>query len=359
MRFWLIILFLFFSLTLTLTLTFSCGKYDENLNYSIASDSNSSSNSSSRFDYFTAAKAAGPVISPALISTDMFVKDIFNNDIVTKATWSSGGILYEIYQLIRDYQYPRDEGVIDGSNMYKAMHTVNSTYSSSSQCTTIADQSVSPPFNFGSDQIDQTYNCSYSDTSVSTPTSGGSNTYYTSLVRKEVGNESFVNVGWSYVGSNTTQNAMQGQFNTTTKQVKINLTYLVTYSSTNKYSVRIHVSGNTDTGLFTLRLSKCSISSGTTTCNSIAGYGYSKGSNYYLFKVLQGSSDPKYFCFASDTTETVMKSMSDSGSSTVPSNCTNYAANLPANYSTSGSDNPSSTNSFTGTGDYKTTLTWQ
>ncbi len=270
--------------------------------------------------------------------------------------FSSGYTMYEINNLIQDYVYPTDEGVIDASNMYKAMYEVASKFVSVSQsCTSMTDKSVSAVFNFGSDLLTQTYDCGL------TQTEGN---YRTSGVVKTSGTESFALIGWSYTesvtgGTKTTRNAMQGHYDTSTNDVSVNMAYLVDYPTDPDYSVRIYIRGNTITGLFSLKLVKYNTGGSVV---SISGYGYSRGSNYYLFKVTStGSSSDvtdAYYCFESSTTTAEIEAMADAGSGTVPANCTGYDTNLPTMYATDGSDSATVAGSFTGTGDYNTDLTY-
>jgi hypothetical protein len=192
--------------------------------------------------------------------------------------WATGNTLYEINNLIQDYIYPTDEGKIDASNMYKAMYAVGNIYTSvSQQCTTIPEQSVAAVFDFGADLLTQTYNCAL------TQTDGN---YRTSAVVKTSGTVSSALIGWSYTENSgdtkTTRNAMQGYFDSSTNQVIVNMAYLVNYPDNTYYSVRIHVDGYTTSGEFTLKLIKYGNSG---IIASIAGYGFSQGDDYYLFKV--------------------------------------------------------------------------
>jgi ABC-type glycerol-3-phosphate transport system substrate-binding protein len=70
--------------------------------------------SSASFDLFTTAEKATPVVIP-----------VTTTSVSVNATWSMGNTLYEIFQLIREYNNDRDNGKIDGSNMHKVLYDAN------------------------------------------------------------------------------------------------------------------------------------------------------------------------------------------------------------------------------------------
>jgi hypothetical protein len=126
--------------------------------------------------------------------------------------------------------------------------------------------------------------------------------------------------------------------------------------------VRTHVGGNTETHLFSLKLFKYGENNGIVTKISIAGYGYSEGDHYYLFRVatsgMNGDISNSYFCFPSATTEEEMMLMDDAGSQTVPAACADIESGLPENYNLDASEVPTSTSSFTGGGATRIELSW-
>ncbi|MBF0441269.1 MAG: hypothetical protein HQK54_05135 [Oligoflexales bacterium] len=161
-------------------------------------------------------------------------------------------------------------------------------------------------------------------------------------------------------GTKVTRNVIQGEMNVTPNQFKLNSTYWVDYSGNEGYSVRVYLDGNTATNLFKLKLTRLTGTMGT----SIGGYGYAKGDGkYFIFYVKQSgnSSTGAYYCFESDTTLAEVQAMFASapdGSATVPTNCTDLAAGLPAADTlydpnpTTSTNVPNAASDFTGKGTY-------
>ncbi|MBF0443767.1 MAG: hypothetical protein HQK54_17800 [Oligoflexales bacterium] len=151
------------------------------------------------------------------------------------------------------------------------------------------------------------------------------------------------------------------------KTLKLNSTYWVDYGSNNSYSVRLYLSGNIETHLFTLKLTKTGGTMGT----SIGAYGYAAGDGkYFLFQVKQGSvgsttvTDGGYYCFKSNVTLAEVKAMDSSGSATVPAACADLATGLPAASTlydpnpTTSINVPNAISDFTGKGDYGVGLSY-
>lgn len=298
-----------------------------------------------------AASATGPVITPAASMLGSSGLQPF------EANWQTGYVVYAIYGLIQEYVDSRDNGVIDGSNMYKAMHDAETYFNNGvDSCTTMTAQTVTSPFDFGTEDLGDEYDCIYNNTS-------GNYTY--SIATNTSAQPMRALIGTSVVETGqTTRTVYQVQYNETTKDLTVLSAYLVDYDDQDDYSVRIYISGNETTGLFTLKLVK---TGGLTNAISISGYGYgySTGSQYYLFKVSTNNFSGTnvtgtYYCFESSTTETEMKALDDAGvdSGSIPANCSTYEANLPStDYLTDQSDSPTLTTDFTGTGDYGIGLT--
>lgn len=322
-----------------------------------------SSGAGTSFSLFETTEEAGPIVTPTSASGNIIAA---KSDI-----WPSQTNLYAIYYLIREYVDSRDGGVVDGSNMYKAMYDatnyVNQAFENCLATTDdegetipsehiIPDQSIPSPFDFGDDLFTQTYDCAYTTTS-----SSSMGDYVYSFASKHVDNMYYTLMGWHITTSESSSpQVYQTQYDSTANTIKVNSAYLVDYVDRSAYAVRIHIDGNTQTGLFALKLFK--YNEGGLSL-SIAGYGYSKNNNYYLFRVTSPSSGPEgintaYYCFESDTTEEEMRAMEDAGSSAVPENCRGLEDNLPINYNTDASEVPTTTADFTGGGDTGIELTW-
>lgn len=333
--------------------------------------SSSSSNGGSAINFYDNAESVMPRVTASTATS------ISGN---MRATWSSGSNLYEVYQLIRSYEYPTDEGHVDGSNMHKSMFEAESNVDYAiEQCggTTNEDGSVTPsdylittqsiasPYDFGSDGLSQTYDCAFTTTETGTPVSGGETTYTKSMAVRQSGTAYYLTMGLYMTNDSAdSPSAMQVEYDTDANTITVNDAYLVNYTTGDKYAVRIFVDGDITTHLFSLKLLKGGWSESTQMENfiSIAGHGYAEGAgNYYLFKMTTsgiGSATNKYYCFASDTTEDEMMAMEDAGLDEVPAECADLEAGLPGNYAADSSAVPMSTDAFTGGGDYHTELSW-
>jgi hypothetical protein len=322
------------------------------------------SGSSSAFDLFSTAEKTLPAITPSVSSSSVAIDT---------ADWTTGHTLYSIYQLIRSYDNTTDNGKVDGSNMHKSLYDANTYVAMALQgCTNsdgtvvadhkITEQAITSPFDFGSELFTQTYNCAYTVNDTGTPSSGELTNYTKSFAVKYSGGIYSMLMGWyATQGTTTTPSVLQVESDTTANTIKINNAYLVDYGNSSEYAVRIHVEGNTQTHLFSLKLYQYGYNT-TTPANgtSIAGHGYSEGDGkYYLFRVTSYSdATPKYFCFASTTTEDQMKLLDDAGSPTVPTNCADLNAGLPDNYLNNASEVPTDATKFTGGGTSHIELTW-
>lgn len=316
------------------------------------------------FDLFTSAEDAGPVVTPTAVGGSIS-GDIVNPMITPKdAIWSSHYNLYEIFYLIREYVNSRDSGVIDGSNMYKAMYSaqeyVDETFETcaASDEHDITDQAITSPFDFGDDLFSQTYDCAFTTTETI-----GSVTYVKSLASKHIDETYYALIGSHTIEeSQSTSGVWQTQYDSESNTIKVNSAYLVDYDNDEKYSIRIYINGNTETGLFSLKLFKYDLSDQGAVTFSIAGYGYSKGTAYYLFRLTSaGETLPmpvtdRFFCFESETTQAEMGMMSDAGLASIPEACAILEEGLPSNLDVS--EVPTATDAFTGGGDYGIELSW-
>jgi len=179
-----------------------------------------SGSSGSSFDLFTTAEKAAPIVTPTTTSSVS----------INAANWTTGNTLYEIFQLIREYDNTRDNGVIDGSNMHKALYEAN-TYvtqaltgclTTANDGTVVADysiteQSITSPFDFGTDLFTQTYNCAYTTNETGT-IQGAPITYTKSFAVKYSGGVYQMLMGW-YAAQGTTTSPSVMQSNTTQQQM--------------------------------------------------------------------------------------------------------------------------------------------
>ena len=294
---------------------------------------------------FTASSEAGPKVVDAEFTASL-----------TSASWESGETLYEIYGLIREYDDSIHNGVIDGSNVYKAIHdaskSIDGTYNN---CQLAAEQTLASPFDFGGDNLAASYNCFFDSVSQS----NGNTYHFSGAARTSVDGISLdAMFGETTIeSSQTTRTVVQASFNMETSSIAVNQAYLVDYAGENDYAVRLYLRGNRDTGLFTLKLSK-GPGGGSGGGIAISGHGYAKGNKYYLFKVsstLAGSTVDRYFCFESSTSLSELQAMDDSGSQAIPTNCSELSDGMPTeDYNQDGSSSPTGIEVFTGFGEFGT-----
>lgn len=258
----------------------------------------------------------------------------------------SGSILAGIYLVLRDYQFPRDEGVIDMHNIYKTIHTAGQIYSTAEDaCETISETAVASPYDLG---VSDTYTCA-----------GNSNTmddnYANGFAIKESGNTKYGLLTYRWAPNAPTQQEhgiLQGMYDSDDGTLRIDMIHNVYYESQEGFVVRSFISGNVQTHEFVIRL----ISSGTgddPSWISLVGKGISQGTgNTFLFKVRNSSGvDGNYFCFPASATESTLETMhaaNPSGLATVDENCASYQTAVDAMTFLTTDDVPKSIDDFTG-----------
>ena len=315
---------------------------------------------------------AGPVITKSTTTSKMASTQGVNNTLTTHKFNING-----IYNLIREYNDEIHSGVIDGSNMYKAMFEVNkisenifNRYARSRPDSIQLDstvfnnstsvhksfeiplQKVASPFDFGEDKMNPTYDYYFESTGDKQPVYA---------VARFADSVYYLMVGLSSADATDgtkSQQVMQMEKNITKSTIKVNYTYLVDYpAESTDYIVRVYIDGNTQSGLFSIKLKQYNrASSGQSNAISISGYGYSKGDNYYLFRMSsRGHANEiagNYFVFESETTEKELEAMDDSGFSSVPDSLSDFGGKLPTDYTLDNSDIPDEVSRFTGGGEY-------
>lgn len=307
--------------------------------------------------FFNAAKKVAPNIET---STDALPKSGAAFPSLSRASastydWASGNVTYELYTILRDYEYPRDEGVIDMQNIFKVIHEVDSIYGQAvMDCTTIPEQIIEAPFDLGSSF---SYNCAGHDTS-------NEPSYGRSFAIREDGDDKYALLAYKWApdpSDQTSLGVMQGKLNEVTGDLILNMAHLVDYGlRTDDFSIRNYIEGNTDTNTFRLQLIKKSIGDGTSLYYwiSVVGAGISEGEgNYFLFKVRSGYGDTpqvtdKYYCFPASAGESTLQALTNAGSDTVDENCSAYQDDVDAMTFLTTSDAPTTAGSFTNSSIY-------
>lgn len=251
----------------------------------------------------------------------VFDSDYDEKNIVLKGdTWTTGSGNYEIFNLLRKYTYPADEGVLDMTNMYKALHEIKSKVDGAeSTCNEnpFASKSVVPPYTGFSGRYN--FTCGYNSGTLSDSYAGGFTMDLTNGVY-------YILYGWQWAsnangGSVGTAQAKYDTVNNTLFYEMVNCVNCG--GSSNNFTVRTELDGNPSTHLFTIR----TISRSASGYKAIVGKGYSQGNgNYMLLKYTTDGTNFKYYCVPSTATQTDFAAAT--GETSVPSNCSTYATDV-------------------------------
>lgn len=265
--------------------------------------------------FYTSARNVAPTVT-ASANANVALKS------QTIKTIDPGSIMSSIYYMIQDYQYPRDEGVIDMHNIYKVLYTASQIYSNAGEnCNVITEKEVASPFNLG---ITDTYDCAGNEGTMSDSYA------YGYAIRTASDDTIHILLTFRWAGNE--HGALQGSYNQTTGDLDIGLVELVDHDQSRFY-IRSRIAGNEGTHAFTISMITGSIAD-TTDYVSIVGKGISKGTgNYFLFRVKDNSINGNYFCVPADPTESDLETLSNqdpSGATDVDSNCTDYKTDVDA-----------------------------
>ena len=214
------------------------------------------------------------------------------------------------YQLLRNYTYPDDEGVVDMSNIYKVLweagHYLDEAPARCTAVTESMDSGISP---FASnDFLGHSYALGASEEE------GG---YGSSVAYGQVGDERRMLVTFKWAPDSAQQIAIgviQAQHDTTTGDVSIRFAQAVRYppGSTmggvegSGFAIRAQIDGNSTTHAFDLKMAI----NGT----SLVGKGVSRGAgNYFLFR-----SGEAYYCIPAEATEADLATLVPTDLANVP-----------------------------------------
>jgi hypothetical protein len=259
--------------SLLLTLVFAVGGCGSDSTPSTPSDNTTN-------QLFTAVKQAVPAFQPSAKSA--------------KATINDQAMMVA-YQLLRDYTYPDDEGVVDMSNIYKVLWEAGRYLDEApTRCATVAESvdSAVSPFAFD-DFLGHSYVLG-----ASTEVGG----YGSSIAYGQVGDDRRMLVSFKWAPDAAQQVAIgviQAQHNAVTGDVSVRFAQAVRYppGSTmggvdgSGFAIRAQIDGNSTTHAFDLKMAI----NGTT----LVGKGISRGAgNYFLFR-----SGDAYYCLPAEATE--------------------------------------------------------
>jgi hypothetical protein len=251
----------------------------------------------------------------------------------SRAALDPGSPLNAVFQLLRDYEFPRDEGRVDMSNVYKVLHTADDTLAlGRAACAPIPAQEVAAPFPLGAAG---TYTCAGDDQRQAGYRSG--------FALREVGTatEALLTFRWAPdAAQQQARGELQGRLDGATGEVELTMVNLVEYppgstmggASGDGFALRTSLVGNGTTHHFTLRALTASTrdAQGGT---SLVGKGVSRGAGeVFLFRVWQGApgGPGRYFCLPGDVGEAGLDALDPLGSEAPSAACAAYAAEVDA-----------------------------
>jgi hypothetical protein len=217
--------------------------------------------------------------------------------------WWSGNLGGLIFQTLRDYQYPRDEGTVDATNLYKVLFEAGNAYEGKAGLLdAMTVKAVAAPFDFGAFTIADTYDKGKNGLT-------GQDVF---MAAREVGNEKHMLLA---MRQGDGSNIMQGVYNGDTKDLELNSLTLILYMSGSMagdtYGIRSYIKGNEATHTFEFRFLQFSYNHSMDMYYyySVIGQGVSQGEgSHFLFygtsSTTGGSGNSSgYYCFAATDTE--------------------------------------------------------
>lgn len=251
---------------------------------------NSGGGGGSSVSFYTEASDTTPVFLPSTEAQSASIKSIKTKGI---NPWGTGNPLYAVYYSLREYVFPRDEGIVDRSNLYKLIKDVDTVYSGiSPYAQNITEQEITPPFNqLSALTADKAINDEDNKMAIALKDDG-----------------SLVNAVQTWIWTDSPSKEEVGvarlSFNRSNNRLNVQMTYSVDYdlSSTEAdYCSRCNVSGDALANEFEY---KYIIGNQSMTSAQIVAKGVSRGAgNYMLFKYAGAGQGTKYIVVPGDADE--------------------------------------------------------
>jgi hypothetical protein len=219
--------------------------------------------------------------------------------------WWSGNMGGLIFQTLRDYQYPRDEGKVDATNIYKVLLEAGNEFERRyPQLTAITEKAVASPFDFGPFTVADTYDKAKNNV-------GGATVH---MAARQAGNDKHMLVA---AASGDATWITQGVYRGDSKDLELNSMMIVRYTSGSMagdvYGIRSYILGNETTHAFTFRFLQFSSNSagGMHYYYSVIGTGISQGTGGHFLFYGRSTLDPSpfggpatgYYCFQAGDAE--------------------------------------------------------
>jgi hypothetical protein len=219
--------------------------------------------------------------------------------------WWSGNLGGLIFQTLRDYQYPRDEGQVDATNIYKVLLEAGNEFERDfPELAPITEKAVASPFDFGPFTVADTYDRAKNGI-------GGNQTF---MAARQAGTDRHLLVAQA---SGDVSWITQGVHHGESKDLELNSMMVVRYSSGSMagdvYGIRSWIKGNEATHTFTFRFLQFSYnhSGDMRYYYSVIGTGVSQGAGGHFLFHGRATHDPSPFggaatgswCFAAGDAE--------------------------------------------------------
>lgn len=242
--------------------------------------------------------------------------------------WTWGNHMYGLFNKFRVYDHAIHEGLIDGSNFFKAIYGMEEELGEMFEyAEAIEETVVEEPFEFGNSYLyDYAANVDFSE--------GEDGNDKSSFAYRIDGDTINFLVAYTYneEEDKVTMGQLQGDYNPVSGDLELAMVYLVDYGF-EQYTVRNEISGNTETHEFALRMAT-SGSYGLDT--SVAGKGVSDGEGaHFLIKMnvvgeMGDDLGERYFVFTSDADEAYLQAMDPNGLAyaDLPATVADYSADV-------------------------------
>jgi hypothetical protein len=283
-----------------MTRTFQCGGALLGLMLAGCGGSKSESHGPSSNVLYAAARNITPAVAAATTPSIQELPGAPRYAAAPTMPWWSGNMGGLIFQTLRDYQYPRDEGKVDSTNIYKVLLEAGNEFERRYPgLTAIPEKAVASPFDFGPFTVADTYDKAKNGVD-------GSTVY---MAARQTGSEKHMLVA---AKSGDATWITQGFHRSDTKDLELNSMMVLRYSAGSMagdvYGIRSYIKGNETTHAFTFRFLQFSTNStaGMNYYYSVIGTGVSQGTGGHFLFYGRSSLDPSpfggpatgYYCFA-------------------------------------------------------------
>lgn len=274
-----------------------------------------------------------------LQATAAEVTPVFADTTTRSVRSSSGEIdmsspLYHLWYCLQEYVDEIHGGVIDGSNIYKVLYDANIELENAFlQSNPIDLTSIPAPFDFGDGrQYDHAANWEATEDTKFMK--------FGTAYRIDGDDVHFLLTShWdedSANGGQLTLCQIQGLVNQVTGDIDLSMTYVVSYSDTERYAVRSEIAGNQARHEFDCRVGVFDELNGMLSGTSFVGSGVSRGAdNYFLIKLDQWDGvswdGATYYVFPGDADTATIAAMDPAGytdTASLPESVSSYVASV-------------------------------